>query len=355
MHPIDPVLEYKNIRRTFGPVPAVSDVTLSVGRGEFFSLVGPSGCGKTTLLRLTAGLDRPDSGKIFIDGQDATEIPAHLRPVNTVFQSYALFPHLNVVGNISFGLKMRKMGRKEISDKVAEMVSLLNLGGLENRKPDELSGGQKQRVALARALVNQPTILLLDEPLAALDMKLRKELQLELKRLQRQVGMTFVYVTHDQEEALSLSDRLVIMRGGRIIQLGTPHELYEQPEDAFCARFLGDCNLLEGKPLLLSSSELGYETDFGFISGVKRPSWEGEGVVGIRPEHVQLVQESGSGPNIFAGPIQEIFYGGTTTSLTVLLGSALLKITVLNPDIPLKVGSVVKVGLPENRLLYLRK
>jgi ABC-type Fe3+/spermidine/putrescine transport system ATPase subunit len=239
-----PDVELVGVTRRFGEVAAVDAVDLEVRPGEFLSLLGPSGCGKTTTLRLIAGFERPDEGHVRIGGRDVSRLPAYKRNVNTVFQSYALFPHLSVRDNIAYGLKQRGLGRRERSSRAAEMLELVRLSGLEARKPRQLSGGQQQRVALARALVMQPQVLLLDEPLGALDLKVRKELQIELKRIQEEIGITFVYVTHDQEEALAMSDRVAVMNAGRIEQLGAPGEIYDSPATGFVASFIGDTNFV---------------------------------------------------------------------------------------------------------------
>src|SRR5438094_2527415 len=227
------------VSKRFGKHPAVDDVTLEIGEGEFFSLLGLSGCGKTTTLRMVAGFELPDAGRIVLKGSDVTEVPANRRPVNMVFQQYALFPHMSVYDNVAFGLKVKRVPRAEHRERVHEMLRVVALEGMERRRPRQLSGGQQQRVALARALVNRPAALLLDEPLGALDVKLRKQMQLELKRIQHELGTTFVYVTHDQEEALAMSDRIAVMNGGRVEQIGAPREIYEHPQTAFVADFIG--------------------------------------------------------------------------------------------------------------------
>ena len=237
-------VELVRVTKRFGGVTAVDAVDLEVRQGEFLSLLGPSGCGKTTSLRLVAGFERPDAGEIRIGGRDVSRLPAYKRNVNTVFQSYALFPHLSVRDNIAYGLKQRGLGRRERRGRASEMLELVRLSGYEARKPRELSGGQQQRVALARALVMQPQVLLLDEPLGALDLKVRKQLQIELKRIQEEIGITFVYVTHDQEEALAMSDRVAVMNLGRIEQLGEPEEIYDRPATEFVAGFIGDTNFV---------------------------------------------------------------------------------------------------------------
>ena len=234
-----PAVTIAGITKRFGDVTAVDDIDLVIGDGEFFALLGPSGCGKTTTLRMIAGLDFPTMGSLKIFGDEVGTLPPNKRPVNTVFQAYALFPHMNVADNIAFGLKMQKVDRLERDRRVAEAVGLVQLGGMEGRRPNQLSGGQQQRVALARALVNRPKVLLLDEPLGALDLKLRQEMQLELKALQREVGITFVFVTHDQEEALTMSDRIAVMHEGRLLQVGTPEDIYQRPANRFVADFIG--------------------------------------------------------------------------------------------------------------------
>ena len=243
--PSTPDVEIVNVTKRFGAVTAVDRMRLAIARGTFYSLLGPSGCGKTTTLRMIAGFEQPTEGEIFLDGQPIAGIPPYQRNVNTVFQHYALFPHMDVAQNVGYGLRQRKVGRAEEQRRVAEALELVRLGGYGKRRTWEMSGGQQQRVALARALVNRPTVLLLDEPLGALDLKLRKEMQLELKALQREVGITFVYVTHDQEEALTMSDVIVVMRDGLIQQMGGPTELYEQPVNRFVADFIGTSNFIE--------------------------------------------------------------------------------------------------------------
>src|SRR5712691_5861028 len=235
----------ESVNKRFGKVEAVHDVTLAIEEGEFFSLLGPSGCGKTTTLRMIAGFEVPDEGRIVLQAQDVTSVSANRRPVNMVFQQYALFPHMSIYDNVAFGLKVKRVPRQEHGDRIREMLRVVELEGLERRRTRQLSGGQQQRVALARALVNRPAALLLDEPLGALDVKLRKQMQLELKRIQTELGTTFVYVTHDQEEALAMSDRIAVMNSGVVEQVGSPREMYEQPQTAFVADFIGSLNALE--------------------------------------------------------------------------------------------------------------
>src|SRR3954469_1214297 len=277
------------VSKRFGKHAAVDDVTLEIGDGEFFSLLGPSGCGKTTTLRMVAGFEVPDAGRIILRGVDVTNVPANRRPVNMVFQQYALFPHMSVYDNVAFGLKVKRVPRNEHRERVEEMLRVVSLEGLGKRRARQLSGGQQQRVALARALVNRPAALLLDEPLGALDVKLRKQMQLELKRIQNTLGTTFVYVTHDQEEALAMSDRIAVMNGGRVEQLGSPREIYERPRTAFVADFIGSLNTLE-----LTIQELVGDYGITRFAGDERvvASLQGRHAVGetvrvaVRPEHV---------------------------------------------------------------------
>lgn len=240
------LLELKNIKKGFGETDVLNGITLSIEKGEFITFLGASGCGKTTTLRIIAGLEAPDSGTVFLDGKDVTSIPPNQRDVNTVFQNYALFPHLNVEANVGYGLKIKRVPKAEIKKKVTEILELVQLTGYEKRMPSELSGGQKQRVAIARALVNSPKLLLLDEPLGALDLKLRRTMQIELKRLQKKLGITFLYITHDQEEAINMSDRIVVMKDGRFEQIGTPDEIYNHPKTSYVADFVGNANVISG-------------------------------------------------------------------------------------------------------------
>jgi spermidine/putrescine transport system ATP-binding protein len=282
----------ERVTKDFGETVAVDDLSLDIASGEFFSMLGPSGCGKTTTLRMIGGFEEPTRGTIYLDGRDVTDRPPYKRDVNTVFQSYALFPHLNVYENVAFGLRRRKVGDKDIRGRVEEALKLVDLVGFEKRKPGQMSGGQQQRVALARALVNQPKVLLLDEPLGALDLKLRKQMQLELKRIQQEVGITFIYVTHDQEEAMTMSDRLAVMRHGKIEQIGPPEDVYESPQTQFVAGFLGASNLLEGElkeqmdgfsSVLLSGGSA------VILPSDRAPFAIGESVlVGVRPEKIVI-------------------------------------------------------------------
>ncbi|HSJ50314.1 MAG TPA: ABC transporter ATP-binding protein [Actinomycetota bacterium] len=283
------------VTKEFSGAVAVDDLSLDIAEGEFFSLLGPSGCGKTTTLRMIGGFEEPTRGSIYLGGRDVTDLPAYKRDVNTVFQSYALFPHLNVRDNVAFGLRRRKVPDGEVKTRVGEALRLVDLRGFETRRPGQMSGGQQQRVALARALVNRPKVLLLDEPLGALDLKLRKQMQLELKRIQQEVGITFIYVTHDQEEAMTMSDRLAVMRLGRIEQIGPPEAVYEHPETEFVASFLGASNLLDGE---LKEQNNGMATvllaggDVVRVPAEQAPFDIGTAVrVGVRPEKINLETE----------------------------------------------------------------
>ena len=280
------LIDLKDISKEFDGTTVLSDINLYIRKKEFVTLLGPSGCGKTTTLRIIGGFEYPTTGTVFFEGKDITGLPPYKRRVNTVFQKYALFPHLNVQDNIAFGLKIKKMSRKEIGMKVDRMLELVNLKGYGKRGVDQLSGGQQQRIAIARALVNEPEVLLLDEPLGALDLKLRKEMQLELKSMQQQLGITFIYVTHDQEEALTMSDTIVVMRDGHILQIGDPKRIYDEPANAFVANFIGESNILRGTML---------EDELVNFCGFDFPcvdSGFGENVpvdVVVRPEDIMIV------------------------------------------------------------------
>src|SRR6476646_2867767 len=330
-----PEIRLVDLAKHFRDVRAVDGVSLDIGAGEFFSLLGPSGCGKTTTLRMIGGFELPTGGRIELRGRDVTNDPPDKRPVNMVFQNYALFPHLDVGENVAFGLRRKNVDKADIKRRVHEALELVHLTGYERRKPNQLSGGQQQRVALARALVNRPNVLLLDEPLGALDLKLRKALQVELKRVQTEVGITFVYVTHDQEEALTMSDRIAVMNRGRVEQLGTPEELYERPTTRFVADFIGSTNLLRGRiesdgRLRLSSGEIARVAHDGMTAGT-------EIEISVRPESITLVPIGAQ--EAIRAKVEQAGYLGTTISYQLRTAGG-LTLTVLSP----KTGPRLPVG-----------
>lgn len=348
------------LSRRFGGVVALDQVTLSVARGEFFSLLGPSGCGKTTLLRLLAGLDQPDAGTVYLGGRPATDLPPHRRPVNTVFQSYALFPHLTVQDNVAFGLRLKKTPAAECTRRVRAVMELTRISELADRRPAQLSGGQKQRVALARALVNEPEVLLLDEPLGALDAGLRRELRGELRTLQRRLGLTFIHVTHDQEEALALSDRVGILRAGRLEQVGPPGQLYERPRTRFVAEFLGACNLVPvlgyGPP---PAGALALETPHG---RVRLAAVAGAGMprtLAVRPEKIELAPaDSPAGENrdlCLRGQVREAVFAGAQMQYLIETPGGQWRVHRFagQDDRPLSVGARVTLRVPAGAWMTL--
>jgi len=353
-------IELVSLTKRFDGVPAVDGISLDVRAGEFFSLLGPSGCGKTTTLRMVAGFVPPTSGTILLDGTDVGSWAPNRRNVNTVFQSYALFPFLNVAENVAFGMKYKSVPKSEREQRVAEALELVQLSGLEQRRPNQLSGGQQQRVALARALVLRPAVLLLDEPLGALDAKLRRNLQVELGALQKQVGITFLYVTHDQEEALTMSDRLAVMNRGQIVQLGTPEEVYNEPADAYVADFLGVSNLMDAEVDPDGSGHGPCRLRLGdFMLEARAGQLDARGAVklAIRPERVHLhPYEDAAGPNRVPGMVERLVFIGSTTHVYVRLatGSA-LQALVRNDGsaLPYSQGTAVSVALPADALRVL--
>ena len=360
--PRESAVQISALVRRFGEVTALDQVELDVRAGEFFSLLGPSGCGKTTLLRLIAGLDVPDSGTIHIGGVNAARVPAHRRPVNTVFQSYALFPHLSVWENVAFGLRMKKVPKAELETRVRRVLDMVEIASLAARKPSQLSGGQRQRVALARAIVNEPKVLLLDEPLGALDLKLRKQLQVELRRLQRQLGITFIYVTHDQEEALSMSDRIAVMSAGKIEQMGGASEVYERPRTRFVAQFLGSCNLIEARISARNGGGCWVDTAWGQLrlelAEAGRFAPGGKAVtLAIRPENLRLQTPNGTrGENCLLASIRGLIYGGAATEYLLSAGDCQLRACALSMgrgQSARQVGQVVAVELPAANLVAL--
>ncbi len=320
------MVDLRGVTKRFGSVAAVDNVALTIRKGEFLTLLGPSGCGKTTLLRLLAGFEVPTSGQILIEGQDVSNIPPYRRDVNQVFQSYAIFPHLTVEENIAFGLKMRHVPREERRQRAEEALALVSLAGLGKRRPHELSGGQRQRVALARALVCRPKVLLLDEPLSALDAKLRHAMQLELKHLQRQLGITFVFVTHDQEEALIMSDRIAVIHRGRIDQLGTATEIYHAPASAFTADFIGEANLLDAaigaSNGVTAQLELGEGAAVTVRASLLRPESK-RALLSIRPEKIYITRTRPAKDNTFKGVIEEEIFRGAMDELRIRVAGGL--------------------------------
>jgi len=347
-------VEARNVTKIFGSGPdavrALDNVSIQIRENEFFTLLGPSGCGKTTLLRLIAGFELPTEGEILLDGDRVGHLPPNKRLVNTVFQSYALFPHMTVRQNIAFGLEMRGVDRAKIDPTVKEMLQLVQLGGYENRRPSQLSGGQQQRVALARALANHPKVLLLDEPLSALDLKLRQGMREELKRLQQKTGITFVFVTHDQEEALTMSDRIAVMDRGHIQQLGKPHEIYEQPINRFVADFIGDTNFIRAQVTALQNGQARCRGSSGLefdCSAIDTARTGGEVTLALRPEKIRLGKAEHSAGS---GKVVHATYVGTDTNYVVELGDASqLDVRVQNAldgHARFQIGDLVAIDVP---------
>lgn len=359
-------ISIRNVSKNFGPVRAVDDVDLEIDKGEFFALLGPSGCGKTTLLRLLAGFETPSSGEIVIDGEEMSAVPHYRRPVNMVFQNYAIFPHLNVFQNIAFGLRKDRLAREVLEQRVNEALSLIKMEGYGNRRSDELSGGQRQRVALARALIKKPKVLLLDEPMGALDKKLREQMQLELRQLQKTVGITFVFVTHDQEEALTMSDRIAVISAGKVLEVGSPDELYERPKTRFVADFLGTMNFFEGH--VTATEEQKYVVDTKELGQLLadaggEPFNVGEKVsIALRPENLQII-DSANFPGISGhveGMMSDTAYLGDRAHIYVSLPGSDAPLLVAMQNLNGAASTAthgdrgITVGWSESALLMLR-
>jgi spermidine/putrescine transport system ATP-binding protein len=350
-------IQLEGLVKRFGEVTAVDGIDLHIAGGEFFTMLGPSGCGKTTTLRMIAGFERPTDGSIRLDGEEMSHTPPHKRKVNTVFQSYALFPHMSVADNVAFGLRYQRLTKAEHRQRTEKAMALVQLTGYEKRRPGQLSGGQQQRVALARALVLEPPVLLLDEPLGALDARLRVDLQVELKRIQETLGVTFVYVTHDQDEALTMSDRVAVMRDGRIEQLDSPQVLYEEPATAFVADFLGTSNLI---PATIAGRDNGHSKlqvgNFTLRATPAAAASGGEAMAMIRPERVRLEAHGSAGENRLPGMVEEVVYLGFHQELRVRLATgALVKVNIPNDGATVEYGQgdPVAVHLPADCLRVL--
>jgi len=354
----------ERVTKVFGvgkdKVLALNDVSVAIQENEFFTLLGPSGCGKTTLLRLIAGFDHPTAGVIMLQGQDISHLPPYQRSINTVFQSYALFPHMTVAQNISFGLEMLGKPKSHIKETVSDMLALVKMEELRNRRTDQISGGQQQRVALARALAPKPQVLLLDEPLAALDYKLRKEMQIELKRLQHETGITFIFVTHDQEEALTMSDRLAVMDAGRILQIGTPRQIYNHPSERFVADFIGRTNFLSAEVLSAEGRRARLRLSAGKEVSVELPDGmvpSGSVTAAVRPEYSQLIAES-SAKGDLQGVLENIVYFGTDTHYHIRLPDETMFVTrsqnQREDTEAFRVGQSVGVAFKPNSVQVLR-
>ena len=340
------IINLVDLTKHFAEHVVLDKINLYIRKNEFLTLLGPSGCGKTTMLRIIAGFEQASEGTVFFEGQDINHVPPHKRRINTVFQKYALFPHMNVFENVAFGLTIKKVAKDEIARRVKEMLALVNLRGFEKRTIDSLSGGQQQRIAIARALINEPEILLLDEPLGALDLKLRKDMQTELKKIQKRIGITFIYVTHDQEEALTMSDTIVVMNGGRIQQIGHPEDIYNEPKNAFVADFIGESNIIDGRMV---------KDDLAFFAGrefvcVDSGFRENEDVdIVVRPEDIQVVEQE---RGMLVGQVQSVTFKGVHYEMIVKASdfSWMVHSTVMAP-----VGATIGMNIGPNEIHVMKK
>lgn len=338
------IIKLDHVDKCFEKNHIVKDLCLEIYEGEFLTMLGPSGCGKTTTLRMLAGFEDSTNGIISVEGEDVRNKAPYERNLNTVFQNYALFPHMNIYDNVAFGLSMKKVNKAEIKERVKEMLELVQLKGFEKRKPDQLSGGQKQRVAIARALINKPKVLLLDEPLGALDLKLRKQMQMELKRLQKKLGITFIYVTHDQEEALTMSDRIAIMNGGILEQVGTPDEIYERPVSKFVADFIGESNIFSGTIRANNGDYLKIDVDEGQVVSYAKGFMEEEQVyVSVRPEKINMSMQSIEGFSIVGIVKEHVYVGSMIKSIVVLSSGEEIKINRLTGEDLIPIGKKVYI------------
>ena len=336
------IVKLENFSKSYGEKQVIKNMNLEVYEGEFLTLLGSSGCGKTTILRSISGMDKPTRGKVYIDSEDVTNLDPSKRKVNTIFQNYALFPLMTIEDNIGFGLKMKKLPKKEIKKRVQDMIKLVHLEGYEKRKPKELSGGEQQRVSIVRGLINNPKVLLLDEPLSALDLKLRKKMQIELKELQRKLGITFIYVTHDQDEALKMSDRIVILKDGNIEQIGTPEEVYEQPKSLYVADFIGEANVFSGEIIEKDdkSDVVKINNDINISVAPTNHNLGDEIKIVVRPENIKLIKESKNEKNL-CGIIKEQIYDGAFTKFIIHVDELVIKALFIGNDKTFKVGDIV--------------
>lgn len=332
------IVKLENFSKSYGEKEIIKDINLEVYEGEFLTLLGSSGCGKTTILRSISGLDYPTSGRVYIDGKDVTDLEPPKRQVNTIFQNYALFPLMTIEENIAFGLKMKKIPKEEIKKRVDSMLKLVHLEGYEKRKPKELSGGEQQRVSIVRGLINNPKVLLLDEPLSALDLKLRKKMQIELKQLQKKLGITFIYVTHDQDEALSMSDRIVVLKNGKIEQIGSPVDVYENPDSLYVADFLGEANVFNGHITSIEGTKSIVKTQDTEIVIFNNEFLEGNEVnIVVRPENIKLTRTERKN-NCLEGKIIEQIYDGAFTKILIKVGKNIIKSIISGNDKLYKTG-----------------